>query len=121
MVSRSEVLMGREVEFPLTDQYEQNLTHLLDCVNQLRTKYGKPMYVSSGYRPGAANRAAGGTQHSAHLSCEAVDFKDADGEIKKFCTVEVLEECGLYMEHPDSTPSWCHVQTRPTKNRVFKP
>lgn len=121
MISRSEILMGREVEFPLTPELEANLSRLVIAVNKLRSKYGKPMFVSSGYRPGRFNLMANGAVHSTHLVCQAVDFKDADGAIKTFCAPAVLEECGLYMEHPDSTPVWCHVQIRPTKNRIFKP
>lgn len=120
-IKRSEILMGREAEFPLTEEYEANLGRLLQAVNSLRELYGKPMMVSSGYRPGRFNTAAGGAKNSAHLSCEAVDFKDADGALKEFCTPEILEKVGLYMEAPDSTPTWCHLQIRPTKNRVFKP
>lgn len=121
MISRKEVLMGRDTEYPLEAEVEKNLEKLLKAVNLLRELYAKPMNVSSGYRPGKYNTAAGGAKNSSHLTCEAVDFKDADGLIKKFCTVEVLEKCGLYMEHPDNTPTWCHVQIRPTKNRIFKP
>ena len=121
MISRDEILMGREKEFPLSQSQEFNLNILLHCVNLLREAYGKPMYVSSGYRPGRYNKAAGGAKGSAHLSCEAVDFKDADGKLKQFITEDLLKKCGLYMEHPDDTPTWVHVQIRPTKNRIFNP
>lgn len=121
MISRAEILMDREQEYPLTAEMEKNLDKLLIAVNKLRTAYGKPMYVSSGYRPGKYNQAAGGASKSSHLTCEAVDFKDADGAIKAWITVKILEDCGLYMEWPGATPTWCHVQIRPTKSRVFKP
>lgn len=120
-IKRSEVLMGRDLEFPLSETLESNLEKLLAAVNQLRELYGKPMSVSSGYRPGRFNTAAGGAKNSSHLSCEAVDFKDADGALKAFCTPEILTKCGLYMEAPENTPTWCHLQIRPTKNRIFKP
>ncbi len=122
-IKRDEVLMGRDKEFPLTPDLEANLTKLLTALNGLREKYGKPMIVSSGYRPGKYNTAAGGAKNSSHLSCEACDFKDSSGELKKWCTdnVPVLEEFGLYMEDPTRTPTWLHVQIRPTKNRIFKP
>lgn len=120
-IKRSEVLMGRDLEFPLSETLESNLEKLLAAVNQLRELYGKPMSVSSGYRPGRFNTAAGGAKNSSHLSCEAVDFKDADGALKAFCTPEILIKYGLYMEAPENTPTWCHLQIRPTKNRIFKP
>lgn len=123
MISREEVLMKRDIEFPLTKELEANLKKLLENLNKFRQKYGKPMLVSSGYRPGKYNKSAGGAKSSAHLSCEACDFKDADGKLKEFVKKNptVLEECDLYMEAPESTPTWIHLQTRATKNRVFKP
>jgi len=121
MISRDEVLMGRDKEFPLTDELEANLTLLLVAVNKLRDIYGKPMYVSSGYRPGHYNTDAGGAANSPHKLCMAVDFHDTDGALKSWITVDVLVECGLYQEDPKRTPTWLHVQVRPTINRVFIP
>lgn len=121
MISRDEILMGRDGEYPLDEELESNLQKLLEAVNKLRALYGKPMYVSSGYRPGRYNKAAGGAPHSAHRLCMAVDFHDVDGDITNFCTDEILEQCGLYREDRGHTPTWCHVQIRPTHNRVFIP
>jgi uncharacterized protein YcbK (DUF882 family) len=122
-ISRKEILMGREVAHPLDAKQEANLTALLKAVNVLRKAYGKPMHVTSGYRPAAINAKVGGAKRSAHLTCEAVDFADSEGKLKDWCmaNLDLLIKAGLYMEHPDATPGWCHVQTRPTKNRVFKP
>lgn len=120
MITRDEILMGRDKEYPLTPELEANLVKLLEAVNKLRKLYNKPMYVSSGYRPGKYNKAAGGAKNSSHLTCQAVDFKDNDGKIKEFCTIEILEKCGLYMEDPTKTKTWAHLQIRPTKNRIFK-
>lgn len=123
MISRDEILMGRDKEYPLNQELENNLKTLLLAVNKFRTLYGLPMTVSSGYRPGKYNSAAGGAKTSSHLTLQAVDFKDADGKIKAFILkdISILEKCGLYMEHQDATPTWCHLQIRPTKNRIFKP
>lgn len=121
MITKKEILMGRDVEFPLSTVLEENLENLLVAVNKLRTLYGKPMYVSSGYRPGHYNWDVQGAANSPHITCQAVDFKDKDHALRKFITVEILEQCGLYMESPEYTPTWVHVQIRPTKNRIFKP
>jgi len=121
MISRDEILMGRDVEFPLTPELETNLSNLLTAVNKLRTLYGKPMIVNSGYRPGHYNTDAGGAPNSSHEVCEAIDIRDEDNEVKKWITVDILEQCGLYQEDPASTISWCHVQIRPTINRIFIP
>ena len=121
MITRDEILMGRDKEFPLSTELETHLSSLLVAVNKLRTLYGKPMFVSSGYRPGHYNWDAHGAANSPHITCQAVDFVDKDKALKKWITPEILEKCGLYQEHPDYTPTWVHVQIRPTKNRVFKP
>lgn len=121
MITRDEILMSRDKVFPLSKTLGSNLTKLLAAVNKLRTLYGKPMYVSSGYRPGHYNTDAAGAAGSPHVTCEAVDFKDSDKKLKEWITPEVLIECGLYQEDPSRTPTWLHVQIRPTSRRVFKP
>jgi len=121
MITRAEILMGREVKNPLDPALEANLAKLLIAVNKLRALRNKPMHVSSGYRPGSFNTKAGGSKRSAHLSCEAVDFSDKDGQLKAWITEDILISCGLYMEAGESTPTWVHVQIRPTKARIFKP
>lgn len=125
MISRDEVLMGRDAQYPLTSQLEANLTGLLAALNQFRAAYGIPMIVSSGYRPGPYNSAAGGATNSPHLVCMACDFHDPDGTLDQYClnNLELLEKCGLWLESPGHTPGWCHLQTRviPSGNRVFIP
>lgn len=120
IVTRKEILMGRDEEFPLTPELEANLSKLLEAVNKLRTLYGKPLYVSSGYRPGHYNTDAKGAKNSAHLTCEAVDFRDGDGELDKWITDEILEQCGLWREDPERTPTWTHLDIRSRANRTFK-
>ena len=123
MITRDEILMGREKQSPLNKDQEDNLSKLLIAVNIFRKAYGKPMIVTSGYRPSAINAAIGGAKKSSHMSCQAVDFKDTDGKLAKWCleNIKVLEDARLYMEDPESTKGWVHLQIRPTRNRVFKP
>lgn len=103
--------MGRDAEYPLTPELEANLTKLHKALNELRNIYGKPMIVSSGYRPGKYNVAAGGAKNSSHLICKACDFRDPDGTLDKWCTEnqDTLEELGLWQEDPTKTPGWCHL------------
>lgn len=126
MITRQEVLMGRDKDYPLTPEMEANLTKLLECLNKFRAMYGKPMYVSSGYRPAAINATVkGAAKKSNHMICLATDFADKDGELDKWCldNLDKLEECGLYLEDPAATPGWAHLQCVPPKSgkRVFKP
>ena len=115
--------MGRHIEYPLSDKLTQNLDTLILRLNRFRAVFSKPMVVSSGYRPERFNIAAGGALNSPHLSLEACDFHDPLGDLDRFClkNVLLLEECNLYLESPKFTPGWCHLQTRPTKYRIFIP
>lgn len=117
--------MGREVANPLTTECYHNLDKLLEALNKFRVIYGKIMVVTSGYRPAAINAAAGGAKASNHMICLAADFRDPDGSLDSYCLnhPEILEQCGLWQEHPDSTPGWAHLQCVPPKsgNRVFRP
>jgi hypothetical protein len=148
MISLEEHLMGRDKEYPLTLQLALNAARLLAAVNYIRGRYGLPLHVSSGYRPGRFNKKAGGAKNSSHLSCEADDFQDSPiitvspetpnlgrfclngkpfklGLFGKWCLehLDELEKAGLYMEHPAYTIGWVHLTTRSpdSGNRVFIP
>lgn len=124
MISLKELLGDAKLE-DLSSELQENVADLLIKLNKFRAEYGSPMYVTSGYRSPEHNAEIGGSKSSSHLTCQACDFKDTDGELKKFIAndPEILARCDLYMEDPESTPSWVHLQSRVIKsgNRVFKP
>lgn len=125
MITRKEYLMGRDEEYPLSPTQMLNMCDLLAAINYLRAKWEKPMRVNSGYRPGRFNTAAGGAPKSPHLMCAAIDIADPDGTLAAwlYASDDLLEHVGLYMENPDYTPGWVHLQIiRPASgNRVFIP
>jgi hypothetical protein len=129
----NEVLMGREVKDPLTPAQWANLADLMARINVIRVHYGKPLRVSSGYRPAAQNQAIGGAAQSSHMTCQAVDFSDPSGDFSRWClaNMDLLNKTGLYLEDPrwtrikDSngqiTGGWTHLSSRPTKSNPFVP
>ena len=125
MISVSEVLMGRQDEYPLSIEQLLKLSTLMAAINYIRGVYGKPLIVTSGYRPGHYNKQAGGAKASAHLDCEAVDLYDPDREFTIWCwqNEDELEKAGLYMEDPEYTDGWVHLQTRAPRSgkRIFIP
>ena len=101
MITRNEILMGREIQYPLTQELESNLNNLLVHLNQFRINYAIPMQVSSGYRPGSFNSSlSNAAKKSNHMICLACDFKDTDGKLAKFCldNISILENCNLQAE-----------------------
>lgn len=115
--------MGRDIDYPLTMGMIYNLFDLLPRVNWVRFQYGKPLIVNSGYRPVDINASVGGANNSSHTLCMAVDFKDADGDFALWClnSLDIIKHAGLYMESPDYTRGWVHLQSRPTNNNPFIP
>lgn len=125
MVTYKEILMGRIEFIDLPPKQQINLIELITRVNLVRGYYGKALIVSSGYRRISDNLRAGGANRSAHMSCEAVDFYDPNGEFAEWClkNLALLEKIGLYLENPKVTVGWVHLQTRrPSSGKiVFDP
>lgn len=120
--------MGRDHEYhhELTPELRANARETVRRVNRLLKRAGLARKVSSGWRPAAINAAVpGAAKGSKHISCLAIDLEDRDGALDAWClaNLDVLEEIGLWLEHPDATPDWCHLQTQPPRsgNRVFDP
>jgi hypothetical protein len=123
-ITREQYLMGREVEYPTDIATEGHIADLLVRVNSLLSECPiAPTSITSGYRPGKYNVAAGGAKRSAHLTGQAVDLADPSKSFKEWLVAnqELLVKYDLYMEHPIATPTWCHLQTRPTGVRIFRP
>jgi hypothetical protein len=75
-----------------------------------------------GFRPQDCPEGAPGSSHKDAL---AVDRYDPIGEIDAWClrNLDVLELCGIYIEHPSETCGWSHWTIRAPKSgrRVFFP
>lgn len=123
LITVSEYLMGRATIEQLEFEQASNMHGLISVVNSILLDFGEFRKVNSGFRRPEDNKAAGGAKKSAHMTCEAVDLEDKDGMLKAFLTEEVCEKYDVYREVESATPSWCHIQTRPTRSgaRIFKP
>lgn len=108
----------------VTDEVRKNGEELLRRVNALLKELGiTNATVSSGFRTSDANKAIpNAAKRSSHMSGEAIDLAGKDILAAKI-TKELLIKHDLYREDTDDTPTWRHLQTRPTKsgNRIFKP
>jgi antitoxin component of RelBE/YafQ-DinJ toxin-antitoxin module len=53
----------------------QNISALCKVVlEEVRKHFGKPIFITSGYRSPELNKAVGGSKYSQHLKGEAADF-----------------------------------------------
>lgn len=139
MITVADYFMGRREQFPLalTPRIEDNALRMVALANELiilakgagfvvRLSPRTGTLVTSGWRPPAINKAAQGATGSRHLSGEAIDLYDPADWLDRFCLstqTNVLQDLGLWLEHPSATPGWCHVQSRPPASgrRVFYP
>lgn len=138
MISITQYFMGRDVEYrlELTDQLRRNADTTVAKANLLLnralndrvylTLNANKSFVRSGWRPAVINHnTPNAAPMSKHMTCEAIDIEDIDGELDNWCVdhLDVLEEIGLWMEHPSMTKTYCHLQTKSPRSgkRVFYP
>lgn len=62
------------------DAIKKNLEVLIEQLDRIRAKYGKPIYINSGYRCPALNKAVGGVDSSQHQLGEAADLDTRCGK-----------------------------------------
>lgn len=117
-------LMGRDKQYPPSDILLQNAAILILRVNNLLLdlpEHVQPTHITSGYRPGHYN--AKFSPRSAHTTCQAVDLHDPKQLLSGHLNTnqDLLIAYELFMEDPRYTATWCHLQIRPTRRRVFIP
>lgn len=108
----------------VNDVIWRNLEDLCRKINALG--YQPPMYASSCLRSlEDQKRINAGALGSSHLYGAAVDIADTDGKLKAWLVANKnkLVECGLWMEDPKYTSSWCHLSSQMPKSgkRIFIP
>lgn len=128
--------MGRNDTHPddLSPEIVRNATHLLRRVNTMLALVQMVIEphpvtrtpISSGWRPPSVNaNTPNAAPRSKHMTGDAVDIYDPDGELDDWCMehLDILAECGLWLEHPSATKGWCHLQQVPPRSgkRVFYP
>ncbi|MFM2378665.1 MAG: hypothetical protein RLZZ143_1243 [Cyanobacteriota bacterium] len=63
---------------------QNNILTIMRELEKIRTDYGKPIIITSGYRPEQINRAVGGVSNSQHIRGTAVDICPAHGDVFEF-------------------------------------
>lgn len=128
MITKSELLKGRDKAYPkaYTKEISDNLDRLLVVMNQVRAAYGKPMTVSSGWRPPEVNEdTSNAAKASNHLKGLACDIADPKGDVMRWvlANLDLMQQLGLYLEDFRWTPTWVHFQIVPpgSGKRIYIP
>lgn len=106
-----------------TAQHKANLEALVNNVlDPLRTAYGKPIRVTSGYRSYDLNKTVGGSKTSQHALGMASDITGGSvfENIKLFQLVIDLDlpfDQLIFEKGNNIGPQWIHISYDPTRNR----
>lgn len=114
---KSETAIKKKIWNGAPKEAEDNLVALRGAVlNPLREKYGKPIYISSGYRNKEVNKDVGGVTGSQHLTGEAADIYTAAGRKGNYELGRLIVKLGVYdqviFENTDGKTlecDWVHV------------
>jgi hypothetical protein len=124
-VTRSDTAKRKGIDNSPTEEHLENLkTICVDVFDKVREHFGVPLFISSGYRSAALNKAIGGSSTSDHNLGRALDL-DQDGHGNGVTNADVfnfiknnLEFDQLIWEFgTDKNPNWVHVGYRKGANR----
>ena len=92
------------------------VTNVLD---KLRSEWGRPIIVTSGYRCKELNAAVGGARYSQHLKGQAADIVSDDFEafrrfVRRWCKDNEFDQC--IFEH-GGCKEWVHISYVEGRNR----
>lgn len=107
-----------------TPEHMHNILLIAEKVFEpVREHFGKPLYVSSGYRSEALNEAIKGSSRSQHCKGEALDL-DAqvyggftNKELFEYIRDNVVFDQMIWEFGNDDEPDWVHVSYKKGKNR----
>ncbi len=127
-VTRSETAKRKGISNTPTAEHLENFKILAENVfEKIRTHFGVPIHISSGYRSKELNDAIGGSQTSQHSKGQAIDI-DMDGSSSGVTNADVynfikdnLDFDQLIWEFgTDKNPDWVHVSYVNGPNRKQK-
>lgn len=117
-LTHSDTAKAKGIDNTPNDTEKKNLENLVKYVlDPLRDMYGKPIYVNSGYRSEALNKAIGGSNTSQHrLGMAAdIDTHTREGNIELFNLIAKNLSFDQLIDEKDY--SWIHVSFDPKRLR----
>lgn len=108
---KSDTAKARGIDNTPNAEQRNNLEELItNVLDPLREAYGKPIYVNSGFRCPALNKAVGGVGNSEHLTGNAadIDVHTRDGNRKLF---QLAQDLNLPFRQliDESNLAWVHI------------
>lgn len=103
----------------------ENLRKLcVEVLQPIRDKYGKPIYINSGYRNPQLNRLVGGSQSSQHCKGQAADIDTNNNKELWNLIVDMIKKGEIVVSQliDEKNLAWIHVAlyTGNKKNHILK-
>lgn len=119
--SRSDTAKRKGIDNTPKGEHLEAAKNLAEKVFEpVRTHFGKPIFISSGYRSAELNKAIGGAATSQHSKGEAIDI-DMDGhggpsntEVYNYIKDNVDFDQLIWEFGDDTKPDWVHVSYKKT-------
>ena len=123
-VIKSSTAIKNNIPNEPTKQHLQNLIILAENVFQpIREHFGRPIYISSGYRSKELNKLIGGASRSQHSKGEAIDIDNdhrnsvSNREIFDYIKDNLEFDQLIFEAGTKEDPAWVHVSFRKGMNR----
>lgn len=116
----SDTAKARRIDNTPNGAIKKNLEILIEQLDKIREKWGKPIYINSGYRCEKLNKAVRGVETSQHqLGCAAdLDTRLGKEENRKLYNM-IIKEFDFDQVLGENNFSWVHYSyVRP--NRKYK-
>lgn len=98
--------------FPNQCDIIDNIIFTMECLDNIREQYGKPLYISSGYRCDELNRKVGGVKTSQHTKGQATDINLGSVEMNRdffnWCCANI-KNLPIDQLIDESHYSWVHL------------
>ena len=123
--TRSDTAKRKGIDNSPTAEHLENLKVISEEVfDKVREYFGVPLFISSGYRSAALNKAIGGSATSDHNLGRALDL-DQDGHGNGVTNADVFNYIKSNLDFDqliwefgtDKNPDWVHVGYRKGANR----
>lgn len=122
-LTKSSTAEAKGIDNTPTQEVERNLTALVDNVlDPLRSIYGKPITVNSGYRCPELNKAVGGSATSDHVKGFAADITAGSKEENERLFNIIKHNFHFSQLIDEKNFSWVHVSynSNNLKNQTLK-
>ena len=124
-VTKSDTATRRGISNEPTEEHLENLkTICTEVFDKVREHFGVPIYISSGYRSAALNKAIKGSSTSDHSLGRALDLDQdfrsngiTNMDVFKFIKDNLEFDQLIYEFGSSKNPDWVHVGYRKGSNR----